>query len=248
MPNRTVFRLSLIAIAATVGVIATGPFGGRVHAGVSLLLAIALIALAILRRDRFASLALVVFALSGGLARLMKLSPWAAVGHEVLAPALLSLLSFIAVQAWPGTDLMVEDSGKPTVWALARITPPAILLQIFMGALYRHAITNVALHVVGAMLVGGLIMFAGISVMILPGVGKALQRTSGALLGVTVVQFMLGIYAYVSRITAEENGVVAGVSHVAVSHIVTGGLTMGLSVVLAILVYRYVRPAEAVAA
>ena len=247
MPNRTVFRVSLAAIAATVGVIATGPFGGRVHAGVSLLLAIALIALAVLRRDRFASLSVGLFVVIGGLARLMKLSPWAAVGHEVLAPALLSLVCFIAVDAWPGTDLTVEDSGKPTVWALARITPPAILLQVFMGALYRHAITNVALHVVGAMFVGGLIMFAGISVMILPGVGKALRRVSGALLGVTVVQFMLGIYAYVSRITAEENGVVAGVSHVAVSHIVTGGLTMGLSVVLAILVYRYVRPAEAVA-
>lgn len=248
MPNRTVFRVSLATIAATVGVIATGPFGGRVHAGVSLLLAIALIALAVLRRDRFASLSVGLFVVIGGLARLMKLSPWAAVGHEVLAPALLSLLCFIAVDAWPGTDVTVEDSGKPTVWALARITPPAILLQVFMGAMYRHAITNVALHVVGAMFVGGLIMFAGISVMILPGVGKALRRVSGALLGVTVVQFMLGIYAYVSRITAEENGVVAGISHVAVSHIVTGGLTMGLSVVLAILVYRYVRPAEAVAA
>ncbi len=248
MPNRTVFRVSLAAIAATVGVIATGPFGGLVHAGVSLLLAIALIALAVLRRDRFASLSVGLFVVIGGLARLMKLSPWAAVGHEVLAPALLSLLCFIAVDAWPGTDVTVEDSGKPTVWALARITPPAILLQVFMGAMYRHAITNVALHVVGAMFVGGLIMFAGISVMILPGVGKALRRVSGALLGVTVVQFMLGIYAYVSRITAEENGVVAGISHVAVSHIVTGGLTMGLSVVLAILVYRYVRPAEAVAA
>ncbi len=248
MPNRTVFRVSLAAIAATVGVIATGPFGGRVHAGVSLLLAIALIALAVLRRDRFASLSVGLFVVIGGLARLMKLSPWAAVGHEVLAPALLSLVCFIAVDAWPGTDVTVEDSGKPTVWALARITPPAILLQVFMGAMYRHAITNVALHVVGAMFVGGLIMFAGISVMILPGVGKALRRVSGALLGVTVVQFMLGIYAYVSRITAEENGVVAGISHVAVSHIVTGGLTMGLSVVLAILVYRYVRPAEAVAA
>ncbi len=248
MPNRTVFRVSLAAIAAAVGVIATGPFGGRVHSGASLFLAIALIALALLRRDRFASLSLGLFVVGGGLARLMKVSPWAAVGHEVLGPALLSLVCFIAADAWPGNDLMVEDSGKPSVWALARITPPAILLQVFMGALYRHAITNVALHVVGAMFVGALIMFAGISVMILPGVGKALQRVSGALLGVTVVQFMLGIYAYVSRITAEENGVLAGVSHVAVSHIVTGGLTMGLSVVLAILVYRYVRPSEAVAA
>jgi hypothetical protein len=248
MPHRTVFRVSLFAIAATIGVIATGPFGGRVHAGVSLLLAVALVALAVLRRDRLSFLSLGLFVVSGGLARLMKLSPWAAVGHEVLAPALLSLVCFIAVEAWPGTDLMVEDSGKPSVWALARITPPAILLQVFMGALYRHAITNVALHVVGAMFVGALIMFAGISVMILPGVGKALQRVSGALLGVTVLQFMLGIYAYVSRITAEENGVVAGVSHVAVSHIVTGGLTMGLSVVLSLIVNRYVRPAEAVAA
>lgn len=248
MSNRTVFRVSLFAIAATLAVIATGPFGGSVHAAVSLLLALGLIALAIFRRDRFALLGLGLFVASGAFARLMKMSPWAAVGHEVSAVALLSLVCFIAVEAWPGTDLTVGDSGKPSVWALARITPPAILLQVFMGALYRHAITNVGLHVVGAMFVGGLIMFAGISVMILPGVGKALQRISGALLGVTVLQFMLGIYAYVSRITAEENGVVAGVSHVAVSHIVTGGLTMGLSVVLAILVYRYVRPAEAVAA
>ena len=127
------------------------------------MLAVALLALAVLRRDRLSFLSLGLFVVSGGLARLMKLSPWAAVGHEVLAPALLSLVCFIAVEAWPGTDLMVEDSGKPSVWALARITPPAILLQVFMGALYRHAITNVALHVVGAMFVGGLIMFAGIS-------------------------------------------------------------------------------------
>jgi hypothetical protein len=62
------------------------------------------------------------------------------------------------------------------------------------------------------------------------------------------LQFFFGIYAYLSRMAAEEAGLAAGVSHVAVSHIVTGGLTMGLSVVLSLLVNRYVRPSEAVAA
>ena len=87
MSNRTVFRVSLFAIAATLAVIATGPFGGSVHAAVSLLLALGLIALAIFRRDRFALLGLGLFVASGAFARLMKMSPWAAVGHDVSAAA-----------------------------------------------------------------------------------------------------------------------------------------------------------------
>jgi hypothetical protein len=248
MANQTAFRLCVLAVAASVGVIATGPFGGKPHLLASGLLAVLLLAVAVLTRHRVAYFAILLFLVSGGTGRLVKVNPAVAAMHEVIGPVLLSLLCFLAVMSWSGTDVEVEDSGRPPLRDLARWAPPVILVQVFLGALYRHAFLGISPHVFGAMIAGALLMFAGISVMILPGVGKTLQRVSWALLGVTFLQFFFGIYAYLSRIAAEEAGTVAGVSHVAVSHIVTGGLTMGLSVVLALLVNRYVRPAEAVAA
>ncbi len=248
MANQTAFRLCVLAVAASVAVIATGPFGGKPHLVSSGLLAVLLLAVAVMMRHRVAYFSVLLFLASGGTGRLVKTNPAVAAMHEVIGPVLLSLLCFLAVMAWSGTDAEVEDSGRPPLRSLARWAPPVILVQVFLGALYRHAFMGISLHVFGAMVAGALIMFAGISVMILPGVGKVLQRVSWALLGVTFLQFFFGIYAYLNRIAAEEAGTVAGVSHIAVSHIVTGGLTMGLSVVLALLVNRYVRPAEAVAA
>ncbi|MCX6585905.1 MAG: hypothetical protein NTX13_04910 [Acidobacteria bacterium] len=248
MGNESGFRLAVLAVAASVGVIATGPSGGKPHLVASGLLAVLLLALAGWMRYRVAYVCILLFLVSGGTGRLMKTNAAVAALHEVVGPVLLSLLCFLAVRAWTGSDREVEDAGSPPLRSLARWAPPVILLQVFLGALYRHGFLGISLHVLGAMVAGALIMFAGISVMILPGVGLVLRRVSWALLSVTCLQFFFGIYAYLSRMAAEEAGLAAGVSHVAVSHIVTGGLTMGLSVVLSLLVNRYVRPSEAVAA
>lgn len=248
MPNQNAFRIASALAGLTVALIATGPALLMPHRALTVLLLLGAIALAVMTKHRLAWANVVLLISDGGLARLGKISPWGAVAHEVVGLLSLALVGAIAVMAWPGVDPTVEDSGKPSLRTLLRITPPAILCQVLLGAMYRAGIIGIAGHIVGAMLVGGLIMFAGISVMILPGAGKALLRVAGALLGVTFVQFMLGIYAYLSRIGADEAGMRAGVSVVAVSHIATGALTMGLSVVLAILVYRYVRSAEAGAA
>ena len=248
MANQTVFRLCVLTVAASVGVIATGPLGGKPHLAASGLLAVLLLAVTVRLRHPMAYLSVLLFLVSGGTGRLVKTNAAVAVLHEVIGPVLLSLLCFLAVTAWTGSDREVEDAGSPPLRSLARWAPPVILLQVLLGALYRHAFLGISLHVLGAMVAGALIMFAGISVMILPGVGPVLRRVSWGLLTVTFLQFFFGIYAYLSRIAAEEAGLAAGVSHVAISHIVTGGLTMGLSVVLSLLVNRYVRPAEAVAA
>ena len=248
MGKETVFRLAVLAVAAAAGVIATGPTGGKPHLVVSALLALLLLVLAGWMRQKAAYLSVLLFVVSGGTGRLVKTNAAVAVLHEVIGPVLLSLLCLLAVTAWTGSDAEVEDAGSPPLRSLARWAPLVIAMQVILGAFYRHGFLGISLHVLGAMSAGALIMFAGISVMILPGVGPVLRRVSWALLTVTVLQFFFGIYAYLSRIAAEEAGVTAGVSHVAVSHIVTGGLTMGLSVVLSLLVNRYVRPAEAVAA
>lgn len=248
MGNETVFRLAVLAVGAAVGVIATGPTGGKPHLVASGLLGLLLLILAGGMRHRAAYLSVLLFLVSGGTGRMVKANAAVAVLHEVIGPVLLSLLCAVAVTVWSGSDPEVEDSGSPPLRSLARWAPLVIGMQVLLGALYRHGFLGISLHVLGAMVAGALIMFSGISVMILPGVGPVLRRVSWGLLTVTFLQFFFGIYAYLSRIAAEEAGMVSGVSHVAVSHIVTGGLTMGLSVVLSLLVNRYVRPAEAVAA
>lgn len=247
MATRVSSLLSVLTAVASVAAVASGASSVLLahRIAVATLLAGSLL-VAFVSGGRVAWTVIGLQLLEGITGPFMKTSAWVALLHEIAAPVLVSATFLLAVRLSAAdwlSDETVEDEGRPSLRTLARHTPIVIWMQIVLGGLFRNGIFSAIPHIAGAMLAGGWIMFAGIAILQSAGRIRPLRLTALALLTITFVQFLLGIYAYVSRIAASEGGSTPLLHAVTVSHISTGALTMGLSVILAFLVSRHVKPA-----
>jgi hypothetical protein len=118
-----------------------------------------------------------------------------------------------------------------------------------LGAAYRHQALGIVPHIVGAMIVMLAVMMAGIAVLTQSGKHQVLRASASTLLAVTGLQIVLGIVAYLTRIS-QTDAFAPGIGVVifTVAHVAVGALTMAASLVMTIEVFRYVRPRERVAA
>jgi len=189
--------------------------------------------------------AVIVQGLLGGATVLLKLPPAVSVSHACLAQLFFSSLVVIAratSDEWQSEPEIVEDAGSPPLKVLAWVVPPAIVIQLLLGAAYRHKALGIIPHIVGALVVGGVIFMAGISVLSVHGRHPALARAARRLLWLTGLQIVLGIVAYLSRIIWEEavrpHPVMVTFT---VAHVAVGALVMASGFLLAAEVQRSVR-------
>jgi len=196
-----------------------------------------------MRRLGGAAVSLIVAqALLGGATVLMLQPPPVSVAHACLAQLFFSVTVAIAVftsRKWQEGPEPVEDYGWPSLRSLAILTPVLILVQIALGAGFRHRAFGLLPHVIGAMLVPLVILLAGIFVLQQFPKHRSLRPAAIALLTITGVQVFLGVIAYIARINAFEYPLAMVLTTVA--HVATGGLTLAASVVLAIQIRRNVR-------
>ena len=182
--------------------------------------------------------------LLGGLTVLFLLPKPVSISHACLAQLFFSLVVTIALVTSPGWRqgvALVEDAGTPSFRTLAMVTPVAVLIQIALGAGFRHHVLNILPHIAGALIVTSLVMYTAIAVMAQFPNHKALKQAATALLGITSMQVVLGVAAYASRL-ASAGTLTPPTSTIwyTVLHVGVGGLTMAASVVLAIQIRRNV--------
>jgi len=196
--------------------------------------------------------AVIVQGVLGGLTVLFLLPKPVSIGHACLAQLFFSTTVAIAVFTSPGWKQQpqwVEDSGWPSMQALAVALPVAVLAQVALGAATRHEALDMVPHVVGAIVVVALVFLVGITVLTQHGGHPALGPAARRLIWITSIQVFLGIAAYVSRIlTGGAVQPMPTMVAVTVAHVAAGALMMAASVILAIHVFRHVRgvaPGEA---
>jgi cytochrome c oxidase assembly protein subunit 15 len=199
-----------------------------------------------IKRLGWAALALVIIqGVLGGLTVLYMLPPAISIAHACLAQIFFSLtVAFAAFTSprWFEERELVEDSGWPTLRSLALIMPVLVLLQIALGAGYRHRAFGIMPHVVGAIVAGTLIVMFAVFVLVQYPNHKVLKGKAWHLLGITLVQLMLGIIAYVARLSTLDSLLPDARTIVTtVLHVAFGALTMAATVALAIQVMRHVR-------
>jgi cytochrome c oxidase assembly protein subunit 15 len=196
-----------------------------------------------MRRLGWVALSLVVAqGLLGGATVLLLQPAPISMAHACLAQLFFSVTVAIAVftsRKWQEGPEPVEDYGWPSLRSLAILTPILILLQIALGAGFRHRAFGLLPHVIGAMLVPLVILLTGIFVLQQFPKHKSLRPAAVALLTITGVQVFLGVIAYIARINAAKYPLAMVLTTVA--HVATGGLTLAASVVLAIQIRRNVR-------
>lgn len=191
----------------------------------------------------FAALgAVIVQGLLGGLTVKLLLPPAVSVSHACLAQLFFSTTVAIALftsKTWLEGASVVEDHGWPSLRSLAIMTPAMVLIQIALGAAFRHRAIGVLPHVLFSMVVTLAVLFTATFVMHQFPDHRALNASAKALLGVTFLQVMLGVAAYYTRLQAAEQPLAMVLTTVA--HVATGGLTLASSIVLSIQIMRNVR-------
>lgn len=168
------------------------------------------------------------------------LSPGMGVTHALLAQLIFAITVIMAIttsEHWR-RPAELADVPTPMIRPLAFATPPVVFMQIALGALYRHEVIEVVLHVVVAAAVALLALI--LCSVILQNYTRpaSLKRAAGMLIGLVLTQVALGIASLVMLLlnfSATEYFIAATVAHVLV-----GAAVLAASIVTAMEVWRSV--------
>ncbi|MEP7354241.1 MAG: COX15/CtaA family protein [Acidobacteriota bacterium] len=186
----------------------------------------------------------VVQGLLGGMTVLWLQPPAVSTAHACLAQLFFSTTVAIAVftsRSWQQGAESVQDYGSPSLRSLSFVVPSLVLIQIALGAAFRHRAIGLMPHIIGAMVVSMAILLVAVFVLNQFPNHTSLRPAGRMLLTVGGVQVMLGIAAYFARLQASEFPLAMVLTTVA--HVATGGLTLASTVVLSIHIRRNVQVA-----
>jgi heme A synthase len=158
--------------------------------------------------------------------------------HALLAPLLFALMVAIAVvtsTSWQAAPKLVESPWGP-LRPLGIAIPILVVMQIGLGAAYRHNAMGVWSHIGNAMIVLLVVLVAGIFVVRQYPEHSMLRPAALALLIITGIQVLLGFTVFLVLLMSSENN--SGLIVTGVIHVANGALTLAASVVLAMQMQR----------
>ena len=186
--------------------------------------------------------------LLGGLTVLLLLPKSVSIGHACLAQCFFSttvaIMMFLSREWTEQKPQIVLDHGWPSLRTIAVTVPLLILVQLLMGAAFRHKAAGIIPHIAGAFVVAGAVFTFGIALVTHYTNHKGLSRAGWAMMGVVFLQLFLGVGAYLARTKMEafaQPG--AGLVFMTVAHVAVGALALATSVVGAMEVFRNVQQA-----
>ncbi len=194
--------------------------------------------------------AIVAQGLLGGLTVLFFLPPAVSSAHATLAQLFFATVASIALftSAWWEREptLWLRDFRSPSIHTLSIATAGAVLVQLILGAAFRHKAFGIIPHLAGAGVVAGMIFWlAGALKRRFPGV-RELGFAARGLHVLIGVQLLLGAAAYWSRLYAASfPQPIAVMVTLTVAHVVMGALVLVSTVLVALVCYRLIRPAGA---
>lgn len=147
----------------------------------------------------WAVLAVVAQALLGGLTVLLYLPPPVSAGHATLGQiffCITSSIAFFTGERWRWDESKMQDESNPSIHNLAAATTGAILIQLVLGALYRHSGLGVVPHIVGACVVTALIIWLETRVLLKHSGVRGLVNPAVLMIVLLIGQISLGIASY----------------------------------------------------
>lgn len=188
--------------------------------------------------------AICVQGLLGGL-RVTQVSTALAAVHGVwgqLCFCMAALLAAITSRTWHTRSDREKPATSRLVFRLSLAAVAAVFLQLALGAVLRHFGGTHALisHVVWALVVSVLVAWFAILVMGLRGIPSVMTKAAFALLGLLIIQVVLGAFAY--SMTAVDAFASISWSWIAPSaHVAVGALVFACTAVLAVAVRGFAR-------
>lgn len=190
-----------------------------------------------------ALVAVIVQGVLGGL-RVTQINRNFAIVHACLAQAFFALLCGIA---WFTSRDWQQDTGEPRIEAaqklrrLSLITTCLIYMQLIFGAILRHTGSRLDAHLLFAFLVALHIFLLARRMLSVDSEAQRIgQSLSILLLGLLVIQLMLGTGAFFAKLTAfGETFATALTVTITTVHVAVGALMLVSSFVLTLKIYRF---------
>ncbi len=166
--------------------------------------------------------------------------------HALVAQSFFGLIVGLAVftsRGWWEQRESQPDSGRPGLRSLTAITVGTVLIQLVLGAGFRHQAFGIIPHIVGAVAVTLLIVWTASSALGRSGSDPYLRRPAMAAVGLLFVQVGLGIGAYVARVrSASDPQPLEPLISLTAAHVVVGALTLATMIVFMLRCYRALVP------
>ena len=200
----------------------------------------------------FALLAVIAQGLLGGLTVKLMLRFGISEAHATLAQLFFCTTVSLAVftsRSWMEARPTLEEKGTPTRY-LCVAALVTIFLQLILGATLRHSATwdqplpteLVLGHIGGAIAVVIILSVASLTVLRRFSEEKFLTRPATIALALLVLQLMLGVAAYLTRLKSPDDpqplNPMVGIT---VAHVACGALVFATTIVLTLRVFRAVR-------
>ena len=137
----------------------------------------------------------------------------------------------------------IPDKGWPSLRGYSLFTCVLVVIQVMLGAAFRHELLGVMWHIIGALLLAlfllGLAMLAlNLPKDILPG-GNPLKTSAIILLVLAGLQITLGLT--IASFRADS----PGMNEMTISHATIASLTLATTVVLTMIARRYLKKSRA---
>ena len=185
-------------------------------------------------------------AIGGVRVLLPQYKPLIAVPHALIAQSFFGVIVSIAVftsRSWRSNLDVRSDVAKPSLRVLSAVTLGAILVQLVLGAGFRHQAFGILPHVVGAIVVTAAITWTASAVLNRDGDVGYLRGPATLVPVLLVAQVGLGIGAYLARLkSAGDPQPLEPMISLTVSHVIVGSLTLATTIVLTLRCYRVLVP------
>lgn len=202
-----------------------------------------------LRNLAWGALGLVVAqAVLGGITVKFLLPPPVSSAHATLAELFFITIFSVAVftgKWWQSALPQFEDAGSPRLRSLTVWTSVLILAQIVLGAAFRHNAFGIIPHLIGAIVVTGMVFWTVFAVSRRFKSVKDLRRAARYLEIALGLQLVLGGVAYWAVLAARD-AVQPTPLYVTLTvvHVAVGALTFAASVFLMLSCYRILTPSS----
>jgi cytochrome c oxidase assembly protein subunit 15 len=167
-----------------------------------------------------------------------------ATAHATLAQVFFITLVGLSLylSSWWQSDLpQLDDSGTPRVRLLASWMTVSILVQLVLGAAFRHGAFGIIPHLIGAAVVTAMILWAAATAKRRFRGDRDLRHATIFLHAFFGIQILLGGLAWWAVIRAEDE-VQPTVTYatLTVAHVLGGALTLAAAVVFTLTSYRLI--------
>jgi cytochrome c oxidase assembly protein subunit 15 len=195
--------------------------------------------------------AVVAQGILGGITVLFFLPAPISAAHATLAQLFFCTIVSIALFTsawWQRERVATIDRGEPRVHTIAAMTVAATLMQLILGAAFRHKGFGIIPHLIGAVVVTGMIFWLAGVLRRRFGAVPVLRNSARVLHALIGIQLLLGGAAWWSRIYAAQfPQPIPVMVTLTVVHTVSGAVVLATTVLVMLACYRLVESPDALA-